>query len=551
MDQSNSGRRFPEEWRRSGNLRWKVLDPAGQPRGKWPTTALPDDEPDVEVYSTVYVSDELIVTGANRDLILDRIRRDADADEGGGNADSGEDGGDEPPTIIDIARRAGWRIDARDLEDGRTSRGGSIRARLSVRRSDPAHPITAATPDAWEVLRQARVNDDGSADGVSLNHVITTDSYGLNPFTANPFTANPFTANPFTANPFTANAPGVGVGSYGVLGFGGRQPVTYRGPEPVPDPDPAGPVVAVFDTGLGDHPWFRSSVRLDPTLPDGETIGIADPATDPEDHPSLSVPLDGIFDDASGHGTFIAGLIRQACWQARILPVRVADGEGIILETDLIGALQRLIVYSEQVERVHVLNLSFSFYHETPDDPTAISEIKYLLEKLRDSGVIVVCSAGNEATDRPTYPAALPNRGKRQISVGALNPVDESVALFSNIGHWVDIFAPGVSLVSTVPVTFNGGIQAGTKDDKYGLRRESLDIDDFRAGFGVWSGTSFAAPVVAGQIAAGLVEQYPKGIPETYSPDGAVSKVRGEFTTEPYSLKKTEPPRDEVTRPPS
>ena len=44
---------------------------------------------------------------------------------------------------------------------------------------------------------------------------MTTDSYGLNPFTANPFTANPFTANPFTANPFTANAPGVGIGSYG------------------------------------------------------------------------------------------------------------------------------------------------------------------------------------------------------------------------------------------------------------------------------------------------------------------------------------------------
>ncbi len=476
-----------EEWRRSGNLRWKVLDPAGQPRGKWPATDLPDDEPDVEVYSTVYVSDELIITGGSRGEILDRI--------GGG--------------LTDIARRAGWRIDPRELEDGRSPSGGSpsggvsMRARLSVRRADEVDPITAATPDAWEVLRQARANKDGSADGVSLNHVITTDSYGLNPFTANPFTANPFTANPFTANPFTANAPGVGIGSYGALGFGGRQPVTYRGPEPVPDSDPAGPVVAVFDTGLGVHPWFPSSVRLSPFLPNGVPIGISAPATDPEVYPSLSVPLDGIFDDASGHGTFIAGLIRQECWEARILPVRVADGEGIILETDLIGALGRLIDYIEQVEPVHVLNLSFSFYHETPDDPTAISAITELLRRLRDDyDVVVICSAGNEATDRPTYPAALPNTGERHLSVGALNPADHSVALFSNIGDWVDVYAPGVSLVSTVPVDFDGGIQAGTRDDKDGRRRETLDVDDFRGGYGVWSGTSFAAPVVAGRIAA-------------------------------------------------
>ena len=82
-----------EEWRRSETLRWKVLDPAGQPRGEGS-----DDEPEESsVYSTVYVSDELIVRGASRAEILERI--------GGG--------------ITAIANRAGWRIDARDLEDGR------------------------------------------------------------------------------------------------------------------------------------------------------------------------------------------------------------------------------------------------------------------------------------------------------------------------------------------------------------------------------------------------------------------------------------------------
>jgi hypothetical protein len=34
--------------------------------------------------------------------------------------------------------------------------------------------------------------------------------------------------------------------------------------------------------------------------------------------------------------------------------------------------------------------------------------------------------------------------------------------------------------------------------------RATIDPDDFHSGFGVWSGTSFAAPVLAGQIAAQL-----------------------------------------------
>ena len=502
MNPHASSGKHTEEWRRSGNLRWKVLDPAGQPRGEGT-----DDEPKVSVYSTVYVSDELIVRGASRADILGRI-------SGG---------------LTDIAKRAGWRIDTRDLEDDRAQDDDvSMRARLSVRRNvagdagdgndaddgsdggdGSAGSITATTPDAWEVLRQARANDDGSADGVSLNHVITTDAYGLNPFTANPFTANPFTANPFTANPFTANAPGVGIASYGALGFGGRQPVTYLGPDPATEFDSATvrPVVAVFDTGLGAHPWFGGDVSLPPTLPNGDPIGIVRPDTNPEVYPSLAVPLDGIFDDASGHGIFIAGVILQECPEARILAVRVADGEGIIFETELIGALKRLIKYITPDTPVDVLNLSFSFYHETPDDPTTISEITELLRQLRDDhDVVVVCSAGNEATDRPSYPAALPDTGERHVAVGALNPADYSVALFSNIGDWVDVFAPGVSLVSTVPVVFDGGIQAGTRDDKNGRRRETLDVDDFRGGYGVWSGTSFAAPVVAGRIAARIAE---------------------------------------------
>ena len=88
--------------------------------------------------------------------------------------------------------------------------------------------------------------------------------------------------------------------------------------------------------------------------------------------------------------------------------------------------------------------------------------------------------------------------------MGALNPSGGSVALFSNVGPWVPTFARGVSVLSTMP-RFEGGVQGDLRDDGYERRRETLDIDDFQDGFAVWSGTSFAAPLVAGRIAAQIV----------------------------------------------
>lgn len=471
----------PNPWRMVPRI--AVLDPAGEPPGT--------------VFPTVYVTDE---------LLLDRGAADPHALDG----------------LRALAETAGWTIESGDregsLEDPRTdprsgrtvarSAGASKSVRLRVGVAPDGGRVTAA-PDAWALLRQARRTDWGKA-GLSLNHVLSTD-----PLELNPFKANPFKANPFKANPFKANAATVGIDSYATVGFGGLQPVTYLGAEPTRrHPDATPPIVAVFDTGIGRHPWL-DSVVVEPRLSSGEPIGLEPGSTtDPELDPSLTEPLDGLFDDAAGHGTFIAGIIRQGCPDALILPVRIADGEGVILESDLIGALGRLVEFMDdgalQVQRggsrVTVLNLSFSYFHETPDDPGTVSELRRLLDEISGRGCVVVCSAGNEATSRPAYPAALPPKDPdRHVSVGALNPSDHSTALFSNVGDWVEVFAPGVSLVSTLPITFEGGMQAGTRDDHDGRRRETLDVDDFRGGFGVWSGTSFAAPVVAGRIAAAMV----------------------------------------------
>jgi subtilisin family serine protease len=166
--------------------------------------------------------------------------------------------------------------------------------------------------------------------------------------------------------------------------------------------------------------------------------------------------------------------------------------------------------------RIDVMSLSLGYYHETPEDELFDRTLSELLAMARRHGCAVVCSAGNEATDRPTFPAALwnwagsdfrvddPADAAPHVSVGALNP-NGSVALFSNIGAWVHTYAPGAAVLSTSP-PLNGGVQAGTRADRLGMRRETIDPDDFTGGFALWSGTSFAAPYVAGRLALALVD---------------------------------------------
>jgi subtilisin family serine protease len=155
------------------------------------------------------------------------------------------------------------------------------------------------------------------------------------------------------------------------------------------------------------------------------------------------------------------------------------------------------------------------------------------LRLLGEYGVAVVASAGNDATARPSYPAAFAPHGHHRVSrrvvpvsaVGALNP-DGSIALFSNDGPWVKYLRPGASLVSTLPTTFDGSQEPSNEvENRRRETRASLDPDDFSSGFAVWSGTSFAAPVFAGQLAQRLLREFGKGDDEP-DPKKAVARAR-------------------------
>ena len=310
-----------------------------------------------------------------------------------------------------------------------------------------------------------------------------------------------------------------GIGSpaeFGVPGLGGRMPVHFslRNPaEHVPEPVRR-PVVAVVDSGLGQHPWFDG----DPTVQVGGDFHgapLGGPNTDGGD--GVMNAMTGAMAPLAGHGTFIAGIIRQGSPTARLLCIPVFSQLGVADE----GFVHRTLVLllARHVEAlefgrsdglVDVLSLSLGYYHEQSDDPAAAPALRNLLMAYGSFGVIVVAGVGNDATDRPFFPAAFA-ADDVVLSVGALNPGGASVALFSNGGAWVRHHRPGAAVVSTMPRTVDPGARASvrTRTTTDG-NRATLDPDAYASGFGVWSGTSFAAPVLAAEAAellAGLGER--------------------------------------------
>jgi subtilisin family serine protease len=254
-------------------------------------------------------------------------------------------------------------------------------------------------------------------------------------------------------------------------------------------------------------------------------IGLTEPATNPERTGTLEDSLEGVLDSDAGHGTFIAGLIRQTCPDANILAIRVMYGDGAVAEGDLLKALNRLTIRQAIAQDrnrpellVDVLSLSLGYYHELPSDAAYDHMILEPLLELGRRGVAVVAAAGNDSTTRHMYPAGFtphegglipkPNRNAVPVvSVGALNPNGTTIALFSNAGSWVTCRRGGAALVSTMPLTFNGALQPIADVHVPGDgERGTIDPDDFRGGFATWSGTSFSAPILAGEIAQHLFD---------------------------------------------
>jgi subtilisin family serine protease len=437
-----------------------------------------------------------------------------------------------------------------------------VRVHLHRRYGERALPAA----DAWPVLQRYRelAGNDPRRHAVQLVHLLTTAAKGIkpapyvahgvgtnpyvahgvgaNPYVAHAFATNPYIAhalggNPYVAHPYVAHGgsdpyspqPPTANAEYAQPGWGGRMPVLWVGPRPTRrrDRDLGGarrPVVAVLDTGTGKHPWLTKKI-VDRTPTCGHLrIGLTNPDTDIERTGVVTGAMTGSLDIQAGHGTFIAGLVHQRCPDARILSIRVVQPDGVVSEYDLLQALNMLWVrqaaalrHQRREELIDVISISLGYYHEQPSDALFDPLMLTPLRALGRLGVAVVVSAGNDATSRPLYPAAFaPHRGGvveqmspgevPLVAVGATNP-DGTVALFSNDGPWVRAHRPGAGLVSTVPTTFDAGRKPTVQVVENGQVRSTIDPDNFLSGFASWSGTSFAAPILAGDIAQCMNEK--------------------------------------------
>lgn len=213
-----------------------------------------------------------------------------------------------------------------------------------------------------------------------------------------------------------------------------------------------GTTVAVLDTGVQlDHPDlaanFAGVARYD----------FVDDDADPSDRPSgLDVDGNGKADELSGHGTHVAGIVEFVAPGARIMPLRVLDSEGygnVFLIAEAISYAQR--------HGADVINLSLG----TRGRSDLLQEV---VQKAAESGTVVVAASGNSNTQVPHFPAA----GEGVLSITAVDRFERK-ADFANFGPWVDVSAPGEGIRSAFPTS--------THD--------------------YWSGTSMAAPFVAGQAA--------------------------------------------------
>jgi subtilisin family serine protease len=229
-------------------------------------------------------------------------------------------------------------------------------------------------------------------------------------------------------------------------------------------------VVGIADTALWDHPWYASA-RID-------KVG-------PFPVPSLARP-GSANPYRTAHSTFVSGLILAQAPSARLIVSGVLDSEGIGDSWQVAKSIAELAK-----TKIDILNLSFCQFTGDAKAPLALATA---IDRL-DSETVVVAGAGNyggkerkfvpypgadpiDLSIAPEWPAALDD----VVAVGSTKGATSERATFSPDAHWVDILAPGDTVVST----FIGAL---------------LPERPARP-FARWSGTSFSTAIVTGAIAA-------------------------------------------------
>ncbi len=217
----------------------------------------------------------------------------------------------------------------------------------------------------------------------------------------------------------------------------------------------AGVIVAVIDTGMDlSHPAFANRLVAPKDMYD-----FVDNDAKPQE----------VYIDSSskgfGHGTCVAGIIAQIAPKAKIMPLRVLSPSGSGNSDSVVAAIDWAVSHGAKV-----INLSLGSQYLASLD----SEINWATQ----NGVFVVSSSGNTGNTNVTYPAyasqSFGTWGDLSVGVASTNLSDKKSS-FSTYGN-VEITAPGENIFVPAP---------------------NLKVAS-------WTGTSMAAPMVAGGFALAL-----------------------------------------------
>jgi hypothetical protein len=216
-------------------------------------------------------------------------------------------------------------------------------------------------------------------------------------------------------------------------------------PPPTGRPDPYASLQWGLARSGAERAWAVSDGR-------GARVALLDSAPDTSHRDLIGVrrvPLPGAKRSAPAvHGTLMAGVVRALANNgfgiAGIapgadvfdVPVCRPTGAGASDECPLFDLLRGIDVAWQ--EHAQIVNLSLV----GPPNPL----LRKAMDRLEQLDVVAVAAAGNEGVSEPRYPAAYPS----VVGVGAVDREGHPY-VHGNRGPSVEVLAPGVEVLSTVP----------------------------------------------------------------------------------------------------
>jgi hypothetical protein len=255
-------------------------------------------------------------------------------------------------------------------------------------------------------------------------------------------------------------------------GVGGPEPAPPLTGAPAaakPAAGPGGAVrVAVIDTGI------PAAARTDGWLAD-----VPRTTDNIDELDVLPAGPDGLLDYQAGHGTFVAGVIRRVAPQAGIRMYRAADSDGFGTDHDIAEAILRA-----HGDGAQIINMSLGVRTVDDQPPPAMADAIATVQRESGGRTVIIAAAGNYGDAFPVWPAALPGVEAVAGLTAYLVP-----SAWSSYGPHVRFSTVGEGIRSTyVP---------GTESPVFDPSPDHFGPDPWA----MWSGTSFAAPQIAGAVA--------------------------------------------------